>query len=164
MRMASALVALSVAALTGGCLCGEQSETAFGVLLASTENPDVRGTVPMQWHGFVNRGGGGYNPDLIRVFMSHTAPRSEAAEMLEFYAPEGDVLDRPGEFVLEAHFNSGEECPSDYLEYDLTGLPAGEYTVVHRRSTSPELTIVPTETGWDFFDGEEALVAVLVLQ
>ncbi len=53
-------------------------------------------------------------------------------------------------------------CDHDTLEYALTDLPNGSYTVVHRRASVPE-GLRPTEQSlrgrsWMIFDGEEALV------
>ncbi|MCZ7684947.1 MAG: hypothetical protein M5U28_41710 [Sandaracinaceae bacterium] len=83
--------------------------------------------------------------------------------MVEFYS-DGRGLDIAGifsELIVrdELHF------PAQTVEYRLTDLPDGEYTVVHRRSSVPPGVRPLYDDGapiWRMFEGEPALVTVLV--
>lgn len=58
----------------------------------------------------------------------------------------------------------GVDASADIVEYDLSGLAPGEYTLVHRRSSeSPGRTSNVPESRWSTFEGEPALINHLVV-
>lgn len=59
----------------------------------------------------------------------------------------------------------GVDARADIVLYDLTSLPPGEYTLVHRRaSESPGRSSNVPADRWTTFQGEEALVNFLVVR
>lgn len=79
-------------------------------------------------------------------------------EMIELYAGSARVP-LAGTYVPDV-IHPGS-CPNDELQYDLTALPAGEYTLIHRASSAPP-GYHTNATGWTTFEGEPALVTTLV--
>lgn len=49
--------------------------------------------------------------------------------------------------------------------YDLGALPAGEYTIIHRRASAPAdlVAVFPVSTAWQVVDGEEILETRITL-
>lgn len=121
---------------------------------------------------FVPRWGGASDEcidcDQMLVVLPVGVELREGREMIEFYAEGASApAPLPGRLVRSTRpivgLDEERTCDFDALEYALTDLPNGSYTVVHRRSSAPE-GLSPTERtlffarSWMVFDGEEALV------
>lgn len=87
--------------------------------------------------------------------------RPPSTEMVEVY--DGSVrLDLPGVFSRNVRFGG---CSYPGVVYDLGALPAGDYLLVHRRSSAPRgrESAWARVHGWETYDGEDALVMTLRL-
>ena len=87
------------------------------------------------------------------------------SELLQVFQGESDLglvgrVERNASLVPR-----GVDARADIVQYDLSSLPPGEYTLVHRRaSESPgESSSVPRDR-WTTFQGEEALVNFLIVR
>lgn len=85
--------------------------------------------------------------------------REPSAEMIELYDSAGRV-DLVGTYRRD--ISNINACQNTGLVYDLSALPAGTYTLVHRASTAPPgaRALGPS---WTTYEGERALVTTLVV-
>lgn len=100
--------------------------------------------------------------DLARVRMgsSHVVLRDQ--ELLQFYDG-SDPLTLTG--LVARGVVASEDCPHDEVDYDLSVLPAGEYTMVHRRSSAPDgFEPYYGDVTWMTWEGEDALVTTIIRQ
>lgn len=152
------LLAIVAGLPISGCKCRDL-EPAYRVNLSSTEFPE-QGGMELIW-GAVNRGLG-MRADLLRVALRPGTELRDGREMLEFYA--GGPTDLRIQGFSRPSVTYGENCPHDILEYSIADLDPGAYTVVHRRSSAPEgHTILNLSAVWSTFDGEDALIATVLL-
>ena len=101
----------------------------------------------------------GVDYTLIRVRLPRGSalPAREKIEVFRGAEP----LDLRG--VLQPLLEEDGSCPFAAVDYDVSGLAPGEYTVVHRASTAPP-GLTTTETRWTEHEGERALVTILEIQ
>ena len=95
-------------------------------------------------------------------FVEYAEGKSLAGEPLEFYL-DGASVDVPMTMELRDN-NTVNGCGfSQVLTYDMSALPPGDYTVVHRRANGTGDAVCNGECLWEDFEGEEALVMVMEL-
>lgn len=81
-----------------------------------------------------------------------------SSEMIEFY--DGSRrLDITGAYRHDISNRYG--CNHTGVVYDLSALPAGEYLLVHRRSSAPRGRVLGGRYVWETYEGEDALVMTL---
>jgi len=100
------------------------------------------------------------------VWMPRDQQLSESGEVIEIYSDDTGALQRiPGMLVRDrVQYLVEGELHYDALFYDLSELPDGPYCVVHRRSAAPEGLEPVGFDSWGTFEGEDALLARVVLE
>lgn len=102
------------------------------------------------WNGYTSSPYG--DPEFIRVFVpSGTSVEREVVEFFDGDTPLEIAGTRRSDVAAEG------ACAGDAIDYDLSGLPSGTYTMVHRRSAAPG-GLTTTDGPWTTFQGEAALV------
>jgi hypothetical protein len=149
------LLAVLLYLVPAGCTCAP-GDTTYAVQLATLARGDTFGQ-PV-WGGISAPPPGLGDLRLIRVLMTaDVLPTREPVEVFSGSAPLA-LAGSPPQSVREPG-----SCPGFEILYDLSALPAGEYTVVHRRSHAPP-GLTMERTRWMLFEGEDALVTTLVLR
>ena len=100
--------------------------------------------------------------DEIEVaFPKHDALSSD---VLELYAADQMPVAFVGEDQLVP--TTVEGCEHEERDYALTALPAGDYTLVHRRKngTGDPLNCIDLDCPWTTFDGDQAVTLTLAIR
>jgi hypothetical protein len=99
--------------------------------------------------------------DQARVSFADAHVSLGEHELLEFY--DGPFPLNLDGVVSRGVGEPGLDCPHDEVDYDLTMLVSGEYTMVHRRSSAPEgFEAYYGDVTWMSWEGEDALVTTIV--
>ena len=94
------------------------------------------------------------------ITMDYDEGRSLAGEPLEFYF-DGSPVEVPVTMAFRDNSTLNGCGFSHTRTYDLSRLPPGDYTVVHRRASGTGDPVNCVECPWEDFEGEEALVMVM---
>lgn len=150
-KLAAAALLAALVAVTGGCCFGKPGSSSYhaswwfsgGLALTDVEWTSRRPAT---------------SPESVLMFLPDD-DRSPG-DLLEVF----DAVAARVELPRTVHLSSEDRrrrpnsCSASWVEYDLRGLPAGDYLLVHRRSSQmPGFSIVPDDA-WTEFEGEEALV------
>jgi len=102
-------------------------------------------------------------PDGFFLFVGKSDGGSEDEPVLELFDASGTAVAFPFTVVEDQMCAMG--CPRTTASYDVSGLPPGDYTLVHRRrfGSGDMLIVVPggASIPWSAWEGEQALVATL---
>ncbi len=142
-----------------GC-CPDRGERTYFFSLSGDLISGVRGGGDaITWGGRSDGWVVSADQAVVRFSFVNATLRDE--ELLEFYDGDGPV-DLRG-VILRGVNGMTEDCPHDEVEYDLTVLPAGEYTMLHRRSSAPDgFEPYYGDVTWMTCEGEDALVTTIV--
>jgi hypothetical protein len=129
-----------------GCCSGGPSALTFGIgESGSSFSPNWGEQGPAQGSFF---------------YVEYEESRSLAGEPLEFYL-DGVSVDVPVIMALRDN-RTVNGCGFSHTQiYDMSRLPPGDYTVVHRRANGTGEQVNCVECPWEEFEGEEALVMVM---
>lgn len=149
---------LLIACLLGSAGCCKQGPDILSIWrsLTTTWVEGVCGFETINWNGITEVT---VNSSILVIYQNDDEDLIQTA--IELY--DGDRRIPLHEETSMAH-SCSHGCPSPRTLY-LLDVPAGEYTLVHRRSTGTGKPVNTTSSDdpWMTFDGEEALVTNLVV-
>lgn len=118
-----------------------------------------------EWNSVIDLGSRG--PDVLAVLFFGADYVDVGIDPIELYDAEGVRADITGLYLERGRAVSGFECgPHGQLNYDISFVPNGTYTVVHRLDSVPgfrQEIILEGDSQVTIFDGEFVLATTLVL-